>query len=342
MHQKTKSSKKGDRNKTAVRKTAAKKASIKKEPAKKNTVKKSALSAGKPAISIYNMNFPVEGINCAARLYLPEGAKKPPVIIMGNGIGLEMGFGLPLFADEFAKNGYAVFLFDYRYYGESEGEPRHLLFPGRQLKDWSAAVKFVRKLDKVDSERICIWGYSFSGGHVLATAACNSKVKAFMAHMPYMDSLFILKINGFKKSLKISLAGYKDLFYSVTGKGHVNIQIAGRPDDFAIMTTPETYDGYLSLIPEGSEWKNEMPARSMLAACFFRPFKFIPNIKCRGLVICGENDSITDNKMVERYFKGNEQFEFIKLKCGHFGIFKGEYFKEAVSAELLFLKSVFS
>jgi pimeloyl-ACP methyl ester carboxylesterase len=342
MHQKNQSIKKGAVKKAPAKKAAAKKAPVKKALANKSiTVKKRTDRAGSTEFKISSMNFQAEGLNCAGRLYLPAGAKKPPVIIMGNGIGLEMGFGLPLFAEEFAKKGYAVFLFDYRYYGESEGEPRHLFFPRRQLKDWAGAVEFVRTLDKIDADRICLWGYSFSGGHVLATAASNNHIKAFIAHMPYMDSLFIFKINGFKKTMKISFAGYKDLLFSITGKEPVNIPIAGKPDEFAIMNTPEAYDGYLSLKTPGSEWKNEMPARSMLAASFFRPFKSIARIKCRGLVVRGDKDSITDNDLVDKYFEGKEQFELLKLTCGHFEIFKGEYFKQAVSAELRFLKSVF-
>jgi len=362
MHQKTKSHQKKE-----IKKTSAGKASVKKTPVtkvivkKSKTAKRSAAGEKKPGFNIRDMIFRVDGLNCAGRLYLPSGSKKPPVIIMGNGIGLEMGFGLPVFAEQFADNGYAVFLFDYRYFGQSEGEPRHLLFPGRQLKDWGGAVEFVRTLDEVDADRICLWGYSFSGGYVLATAASNKHVKAFITHMPYMDSLFIFKINGFKKTLKISFAGYKDLLFSIIGKEPVNIPIAGKTDEFAIMNTPETYDGYLSLVPSGSDWKNEMPARSMLAACFFRPFKSIAGIKCRGLVVYGEKDSITDNRKVEKYFSNNEnityiklgdgryelciedknQYQLLKLTCGHFEIFKGEYFKHAVSAELRFLAGVF-
>ena len=342
MGRKTQSVSTGMNKKTSAKKAPVKKGAVKKAAVKKSiNVKKSAVSSKKPGFNINSMNFQVDGLKCAAKLYLPAGVKKPPVIIMANGLGLEMDFGIPVFAEEFAGKGYAVFLFDYRYYGQSEGKPRHLLLPGRQLKDWAAAVEFVRTLDNVDADRICIWGYSFSGGHVLATAASNNNVKAFIAHMPYMDSLFIFKISGFKKSMKISFAGYKDLLFSITGKGPFNMPIAGKPDEFAIMNTPETFTGYLSLVPAGSEWKNEMPARSMLAASFFRPFRLITRIKCRGLVVSGDRDSLTDNNMVEKYFKGNKQFDLIKLACGHFEIFKGEFFKQAVTAELRFLKSIF-
>ena len=178
MNQKTKSSKKPSAKKASAGSASVKKVPVTKASVKKSiTVKKSAAGVKKGGFNIQEVNFQVDGLKCAGKLYLPSGVKKPPVIIMGNGIGLEMDFGLPVFAEEFAKNGYAVFLFDYRYYGKSGGEPRHLFFPGRQLKDWAAAIEFVRTFDRVDVNRICIWGYSFSGGYVLATAASKALLK---------------------------------------------------------------------------------------------------------------------------------------------------------------------
>lgn len=318
-------------------KSAAKKTSVKKSA----VIKKEGVSAKKPGFTVSNMRFQVEGLNCAGKLYLPAGIKNAPVIIMANGLGLDMDSGLPIYAAEFARNGYAVFTFDYRYYGESEGEPRHLILPKRQLKDWESAIEFVSTLHSIDCNRICLWGFSLSGGHVIVASAVNQKVKGFISHMPYMDPMFIMKISGFKKVMSVNAAGYKDLLYSITGRAPHNMQIMGKPDEFAMMNTAECYDGFMSIIPDGSGWRNEMPARSMVAASFYRPFKYIPRIKCRGMVVTGEHDSQTDNKMVERAFATGEQFRLLSLKCGHFGLFTGENFRKALAAELEFLKSVF-
>ncbi len=54
---------------------------------------------------------------------------------MGHGFGAEWRFGTEETIHDFTTAGYAVFTFDYRYYGESSGQPRHLLNMKRQLAD---------------------------------------------------------------------------------------------------------------------------------------------------------------------------------------------------------------
>ena len=44
-------------------------------------------------------------------------------------------------ARRFVEAGYAVYLFDYRNFGDSEGQPRHWVDPFRHLKDWDAAIR---------------------------------------------------------------------------------------------------------------------------------------------------------------------------------------------------------
>jgi pimeloyl-ACP methyl ester carboxylesterase len=261
---------------------------------------------------------------------------------MAHGFGAEMSFGLPAFAETFAKNKFAVLTFDYRYFGVSDGLPRQLISTKEQLKDWDSAVEFVRGLDEVDGNNICIWGSSYSGGHVLVTSAKKTYIKAFIANVPYMDSVAFMKKSTFRDTMKVTAAAYKDIFNSITRRHPHNIAIVGRHDDVAILKTPECYDGYLKIVPENTEWKNEFPARSVFNFLWYRPVKYIPEIKCRGLVVFAENDSLTDAPMVEKAFSKKPDIELQKLQCGHFNIYEGEYFKKAVAEEVRFLKDVFS
>ena len=342
MLQKAKSVKKGTAKKAAVKKAPSRKAVVKKSAAKKAaTVKKTAQGVKQKGFSVSGVRFLSGGLNCEGRLYLPKGIKKPPVIIMAYGFGAEMDFGIPAYAEEFAKNGYAAFIFNYRYYGGSEGEPKHFISQKKQLEDWNSAIEFVRSLDQVDAERICIWGCSFSGGHVFVMAALNRSVKGFISTVPFIDSMFIVKISGMKKVFKINIAAYRDLFRSLLRKEPFNIPVIGRPDEFAILNTPECYDGYRSMIPENSAWENVLPARSMLVTTFYRPFRYIKKINCKGLVIMGEGDTLTDNLLVEKSFSDLRQVDLLKYPCGHFKFFEGEYFKKSLSAELKFLEGLF-
>lgn len=53
----------------------------------------------------------------AADFYHPKNIEKPPVIIMAHGLAALRQFKLVQFAKRFARAGYAVVLFDYRYWG---------------------------------------------------------------------------------------------------------------------------------------------------------------------------------------------------------------------------------
>jgi cephalosporin-C deacetylase-like acetyl esterase len=90
---------------------------------------------------------------------------------MAHGFGGQREMRLPAFAEHFAARGLAVPVFDYRCFGASDGMPRNWIDPRRHLADCHAAIEHARSLRDVDGSRLGLWGTSFSGGHVLATAA---------------------------------------------------------------------------------------------------------------------------------------------------------------------------
>lgn len=139
------------------------------------------------------VQFPCSGDVCGAWLYSPKssinGSSKPPVIVMGNGLGGERPF-LDKYARHLADNGFAVFSFDYRCWSDSAGQPRRWISPPDQLHDWLSAVKFVQTnlTDVVDPSRLSLWGTSFAGGHVIMVAAkLTTEIKAVFAQVRALD-----------------------------------------------------------------------------------------------------------------------------------------------------------
>jgi len=75
-----------------------------------------------------DLAFTSHGITCKGYLYMPSDAKGPvPCVIMGHGFAATRECGIAPFAEAFANAGYAAFMFDYRHFGASGGEPRQLL-----------------------------------------------------------------------------------------------------------------------------------------------------------------------------------------------------------------------
>lgn len=96
---------------------------------------------------------------CEAWFYLPKASynqrhvmyasytatcPKPPVILMAHGMGAQKDHKLPEFAEKFCKAGFAVYLFDYRHWGGSDGEPRHLVSARKQMEDYHSALQHVK------------------------------------------------------------------------------------------------------------------------------------------------------------------------------------------------------
>jgi alpha-beta hydrolase superfamily lysophospholipase len=98
-----------------------------------------------------------------------------------------MDWILPSYAERFAVAGFAVLTFDYRCFGESEGQPRQLIDVKQQREDIRAATHFARRTEGIDPARIALWGTSLGGGHVIVVAADDPEIAAVIAQVPGID-----------------------------------------------------------------------------------------------------------------------------------------------------------
>ncbi|MFL9458296.1 alpha/beta hydrolase, partial [Tolypothrix bouteillei VB521301_2] len=156
-------------------------------------------------------SFESKGLKCSVTFYTPDKAASSdrfPAIVMAHGMGLTKEMGLPQFAEKFVQAGFVVSLFDYRYLGASEGEPRGQIIPAEQHEDYRNAITWTQLQNQVDPERIGAWGFSYSGGHVLHLAAFDPRVKAVVAQMPTVNAFLNsrrqvspLELEGLKKML---------------------------------------------------------------------------------------------------------------------------------------------
>ena len=123
------------------------------------------------------IGFPSGEDECSAWHFRALGENRP-VVVMAHGFGGTKDSGLEPFARRFAGAGFDVVAFDYRGFGTSGGVPRQSLSVRRQTEDYHAAIAAAKKLPGVDTNRIALWGASFSGGHVLRVAAERDDIGA--------------------------------------------------------------------------------------------------------------------------------------------------------------------
>jgi pimeloyl-ACP methyl ester carboxylesterase len=257
---------------------------------------------------------------------------------MAHGFAAECGFGLPAFAEQFVARKLAVYMFDYSHFGASEGEPRHLLNPALQIRNWRAAVEHLRRLPDIQSDRIALWGTSFSGGHVLAVAAKTPGLAAVVAQVPFVDGLAVTMNSGLGFALEGTLHGLRDILRAVTFRQPYYVPVVADPDTFAVMNTPESKPGYLALIPEGSTWVNRCPARIFWRIPFYRPGNLASKIRCPVMIIAAEKDSLIPLKAVEKTARKIKEVEYIALPVGHFALYAGDTFDHVSALQANFLQ----
>jgi len=182
-----------------------------------------------------DVSFASHGTLCRAWLYRPTAAGGVvPCVVMAHGFGATRDASLAPYAERFAAAGMAVLVFDYRHFGASDGEPRQLVSPRRQLQDYSAAIAFAKSLDGIDPGRIAVWGTSFAGGHALVMSAREPGLAAAVCQCPMMDGRAavsgIARYAGIGQLLRLSAHGLYDLALAPFGGTHY-IPIVGRSGD---------------------------------------------------------------------------------------------------------------
>ncbi|MFA5892275.1 MAG: alpha/beta hydrolase, partial [Actinomycetota bacterium] len=217
------------------------------------------------------------GVTCRAWLYVPaEASQRPaPCIVMAHGLSGTRDASLEPYAKRFADAGFYVVLFDYRYLGASDGEPRQLVSIPRQLDDWKSAIAFARTVPGVDADRIGLWGCSLSGGHVIVAAARDKRIAAVSAQCPMLDghasARMVRKQVGFGKIARLAAASIYDSVRAAFALSPFYVPLVAPAGEIAAMPTPDAYAGLKAIVPPG--WRNQVAARLFLRLPFYRPIR---------------------------------------------------------------------
>lgn len=287
------------------------------------------------------LDFVSGGVRCAGWLYEPDGGERPhPLVILAHGFAGTHEGRLWAYAGRFAEAGFAAFVFDYRYFGESGGEPRQLLSIARQHEDWRAAIAFARSLDGIDRDRVALWGSSFSGGHVVALAAGDPRVAAVISQAPFAMGPAVLVKAGVAGATRLTLAALRDLGRAARGREPYRIPAVARPGETAAMCQPDAYDGYLGLFEREADFRNEYCARAGLQIAAYMPARAAKDVACPLLVLTCAADSVTPaapaRKMAARAPRG-ESIEY-EDGWGHFDFYVGELFERTIADQIDFLR----
>ena len=282
--------------------------------------------------------FISNGARCAAWIWEPDGPGPHAAVLLCHGFGAIKEARLDAYGDRFARAGLAVLAFDYRHFGGSEGEPRHLGSVKRQLEDIAAALEHLRARAEIDPERVALWGTSFGGGHVLVTAAGDPRVAAVIAQCPFMDGLDVLSHRSPTYGLLLPPLALYDVLRRAFGASPFYLPIVGPPGSLAAMHGPDDEEGYLALMPkEPVPWENRINAAMVFQAGFYRPVSHADRVRCPILFCVCDGDTVVRPETSSAAARRAPRSEVGHYACGHFGIYRGEMFEKAVADQIAFL-----
>lgn len=273
-----------------------------------------------------------------ADLYMPEPINSSSsMIIMAHGLGGEKSFGLNQFAEFYKNLGFQVCVFDHSGFGLSSGPVKNLVDKNSQISDWKAVIDYLGTTYHIPKTNMILWGYSFSGAHVL-TLASEQKFKAVIANFPHADGLASLTLYPTKYLLPATLLAVQDLALAPFGK--VKTMPVVSADRFAVLAGEDCHHDYHALIPKDLTWDNAVPARIIATVGLYRPTTIVHKISCPVLVTGAEHDSLIPIQATRKLAQKLKHGEYHEYDCGHFGLFHSPIHEKLLNAHQEFLEKI--
>ncbi|AJG22560.1 alpha/beta hydrolase [Cupriavidus basilensis] len=274
---------------------------------------------------------------CSAWLYLPAGVERPPVVVLGHGLGAIREMRLDAFSERFAAAGIATLAFTYRYFGDSGGQPRQLMSVKRQLADWEAALAFVKRRTDVDGRRLAVWGSSFGGGHAITVASRHPELLAAISQCPFTDGLASATALGLKGTLKVTPVILRDFMAKLMGRAPVMVPIAAIPGQPALMNAHDALPGYMALMPTGMKFVNHVAARVLPEIVTYRPGHCAARVTVPILFCVSNTDTVTPPGRTLALARRAPRGEIKRYDAGHFDFYMGAAFEQLVADQTRFL-----
>jgi uncharacterized protein len=284
------------------------------------------------------VRFVSGGKCCAARLYRPTGSGRSPCVVLGSGLSCVRDQGLDRYAERFAAAGFAALAFDYRHFGDSEGEPRTLLAPRLQREDFRAALAYARGLDRVDPSRVAIWGYSLGGANAQAVTIGDADIAAAIYVAPVIDSIrSLLHMGGPPHLARVMAAGIRDRIRGLRGSEPVRLPAVGPPGSRAVMCTWDAARGFEEVTEPGSSWRNDLCPRGVTEPPYHLERR-ARRIRCPALYCVAADDEVNPPRLGERTARGVAAAELRLYPGGHLAPFQGQAFERMAADQVAFLE----
>jgi pimeloyl-ACP methyl ester carboxylesterase len=260
------------------------------------------------------------------------------------------------YAERFAAGGLAVLTFDYRHFGDSDGQPRQIVDLEQQRADWRAAIGLARSVEGVDPQRIALWGSSLSGGHVINLAAQDPTLAAVVVQVPAIDKSIrsmatearakmeregISLASLIRVSVKSVAVGVDDAVRGLVGRSPHYMRVFGRPGEVAAFTDPDSEKHLRFFSESGPTWRNQFAPRFLFGTPKYRKGA-AERVQMPLLVCVAEFDTEANPELAKQIAKDAPQGELRIYPVRHFDVYVAPTFLAMVADQLEFLRRVLS
>jgi fermentation-respiration switch protein FrsA (DUF1100 family) len=276
------------------------------------------------------VSFFSEGIPVVGELYLPtEDSRKVPAVVLCHGFAGVKEILLPPYAERLASKGFAALAFDYRGFGESGGE-RGRLVPLEQMADIRNAITYLQTLDKVDPERIALWGSSFGGANAIRVAALDKRVKTVIAQLTFASGERMVK----GKMDEDSLAKLDETLKKVQERAVTQNKVLRLSPD-RIITDEDSKAFFAKMVAQYSHLNIDVkiPFLALAHIMEHNPQDCIAEIGCPILIISAERDIVCPPQESKILFeRARDPKKLVMLQgCRHYDAYEGEPFEKGAA-----------
>lgn len=246
------------------------------------------------------IEFQSGGVTVRGILKTPDNVEGPmPLLVMAGGWCYVKEIVMPEYADFFVEAGCACLIFDYRCFGDSDGQPRQHADPWMQVEDYRSAIDFAETLPEIDSDRIGVWGISYSGGHVFILGAIDPRIKCIVSNIPLIDGAETLRIGHGEaryRELQQMLLDYRRAkLKDPNTESKIPMSVPDPYTTLAHWPYPDVYEGFMKLkdtvAPNHEHWST-IESTEMCELYNVLPYvKRIVNIPT--MMVIAEKDTLT-------------------------------------------------
>lgn len=235
----------------------------------------------------HRVSFFSDGFKLSGVLRVPDdlapGERRPAVVFCA-GFSLVKEVFLPTNAKALVDAGYVTLNFDYRSFGESEGQPRCRLVPRLQVEDVRSALSFLETRPEVDPARLAVFGVSLGASVAVGAAGVDRRVKACVAVAGPAD------LNRVWSSFP-TFAAFKDKVWAARRKYAATGEVSYVSVLKLLSSDPDTCALLQAEAPKHPTWRLEVTFESLADLFEFCPESVAPHVRS-GLFVYPAADAL--------------------------------------------------